>query len=81
MGIDRPERSDADAGERAELGPLRLEELDCQANGFLRSRGRNANLGADIVEVPPVTAVARPEVLIVATDVVADAQVTWLVRV
>jgi hypothetical protein len=33
-----------------------------------------------IVDVPLATAVARPVSLIVATDVVADAQVTWLVR-
>jgi len=32
-----------------------------------------------IVEVPVATAVARPAVVIVATDVVAEAQVTWFV--
>ena len=33
-----------------------------------------------IVEVPVATAVARPPLVIVATEVVADAHVTWLVR-
>ena len=33
-----------------------------------------------IVEVPVPTAVARPAAVIVATEVVADAHVTWLVR-
>ena len=33
-----------------------------------------------IVDVPVATPVASPAVLIVATDVVAEAQVTWLVR-
>ena len=33
-----------------------------------------------IVEVPVDTAVARPPLVMVATEVVADAQVTWLVR-
>ena len=33
-----------------------------------------------IVEVPVATAVARPAAVIVATEVVAEAQVTWLVR-
>ncbi len=33
-----------------------------------------------MVDVPVATAVARPAVVIVATDVVAEAQVTWLVR-
>ena len=33
-----------------------------------------------IVDVPAATPVASPAVLIVATDDVADAQVTWLVR-
>jgi hypothetical protein len=33
-----------------------------------------------ILEVPVATAVARPPLVMVATDVVADAQVTWLVR-
>src|SRR5271169_670932 len=32
------------------------------------------------VELPTPTPVARPVVVIVATDVVAEAQVTWLVR-
>ena len=35
---------------------------------------------AVIAVVPPVSAEARPDALIVATDGVADAQVTWLVR-
>ena len=33
-----------------------------------------------IVEVPVATAVASPPLEIVATDVVAEAHVTWLVR-
>ena len=33
-----------------------------------------------IVEVPVPTAVAKPAVEMVATEVVAEAQVTWLVR-
>ena len=35
---------------------------------------------AEMVEVPVPTAVARPAVVIVATDVVAEAQLTWPVR-
>ena len=35
---------------------------------------------AVIVDVPVATPVARPAAVIVATEVVADAQVTWLVR-
>ena len=35
---------------------------------------------AEIVDVPVPTAVARPAVVIVATDVVAEAQLTWPVR-
>ena len=33
-----------------------------------------------MVEVPVATAVARPPLVMVATEVVAEAQVTWLVR-
>ena len=33
-----------------------------------------------MVEVPVATPVARPAAVIVATEVVAEAQVTWLVR-
>ena len=33
-----------------------------------------------MVEVPAATPVARPAAVIVATEVVAEAQVTWLVR-
>jgi hypothetical protein len=33
-----------------------------------------------MVELPPATPEARPEVLIVATEVLEDAQVTWLLR-
>jgi hypothetical protein len=33
-----------------------------------------------IVEVPVDTAVARPPLVMVATEVVADAHVTWLVK-
>ena len=35
---------------------------------------------AEIVEVPVPTPVANPAVVIVATEVVAEAQVTWLVK-
>ena len=33
-----------------------------------------------MVEVPDATPVARPAAVMVATEVVAEAQVTWLVR-
>ena len=33
-----------------------------------------------MVEVPVATAVASPAAVMVATEVVAEAQVTWLVR-
>ena len=45
-----------------------------------RRAGDRRRASALIVDVPVATPVARPAAVIVATEVVAEAQVTWLVR-
>src|SRR5271157_4074404 len=64
------------------LGLAGVTAIDCKAAAVTVSTVEPLTplSVALIFEVPVPTPVARPAVVIVATDVVADAHVTWLVR-
>src|SRR5271166_5954489 len=64
------------------LGLAGVTAIDCKAAAVtVRTVDPVMPLSvALMVEVPVATPVARPAVVIVATDVVAEAHVTWLVR-
>ena len=67
----------------AMLGLAGVTAIDCRIAGSDRQHASSRSTPpsvALIVDVPGATPVARPAAVIVATEVVAEAQVTWLVR-
>jgi hypothetical protein len=68
----------------ATLAGFGVTTIDCKVTGLLTVSEAwpvTPLSEAVMVDVPGATAVASPELLMVATDCVCDAQVTWLVRV